>query len=158
MFLNVPSRCVPFLVLLPVFRRSKIKIRGTPIIDHFVLHSSFHPLPRTLLSRIPFTYLPIFPLPLLPPRYCTSEPEGSLSSVFPSLREKKRQIRCNKICWLCTRIHIIITHRSCASPAYIPTHSHTTPVYTTTGNARRQPLRQDGPRWIANAENANHFR
>lgn len=113
----------------------QIKIRGTPIIDHFARYSLFHPLPRTLLSRILFTYFQS--PPPHPPRYCTSEPEGSLSSVFPSLREKKRQIRCNKICWLCTHIHIIITHRSCASPAYILTHSHTIPVHTTTGNARR---------------------
>lgn len=65
---------------------SQMKIRGTPIIDHFVpYYSLFHPLFRALY---PVPFLPVSAR-LSPPRYCTSEPEGSLSSVFPSLREKK---------------------------------------------------------------------
>jgi len=127
------SKCPPllsvclFLILLPAFWCPKI--RGTPIIDHLVSYFLLHPLPRALYPVYPFYLFPTFPTSLL---YIGAG--RSLCSVFPSLREK-RQIRYNKICWLCTRIHVIITHRSCASPAY--THP---PIRT-----RQQfTLRRDG--------------
>lgn len=107
-------------------------------------------------SLFPFSSPPPFPLFPLSPIFSTSLLyiwAGRVSKLCLPIRCVKRQIRCNKICWLYT---IIIMHRSRASPA-LHIHSHTTPVHTTTPrhygeHTRRQPLRQDSPRRIANVE------
>lgn len=139
MFLSVlPSVC-PFLVLLPAFRcpKWKLEARRLSIIPLCPLFPFILPLLSRPLSRAPFyLFPPNFPTSLL---YIGT---GRVSKALSSHRcVKKRQIRCNKICWLCTRIHVIITHRSCASPAYTPIHSHTTPVHTTTRRGTRDNSR-----------------
>lgn len=94
MFLSgVPSLLASCPVLIPapfdVLIAEKLAARRSSSAPFLPFTSSL-PLPPLLPPAPDLFPRPSYPviIRLSPPRYCTSEPEGSLSSVFPSLREK----------------------------------------------------------------------